>query len=121
LRRGQGIDVTPELLVTLGEREIRDARRRLDEATRALVGPRSVGVDVGKLLEEDHGKPDELLTSAQQTLESAVAFAKAQRLMTPPEIERPKVVEMPPVLWGYAQLSMPGPLEQRPHEAYLYV
>ncbi|MDB4965264.1 MAG: hypothetical protein JWN44_953 [Myxococcales bacterium] len=121
LRRGQGVDVTPELLVALGEREIKDARRRLDEATRVLGGGRAAGVDVGRLLEEDHGRPEELLTSAQQTLESAVAFIKAQRLLTPPEVERPKVVEMPPALWGYAQLSMPGPLEPHPHEAYLYV
>src|SRR5262249_48614016 len=63
LRRGEGVDVTPELLVSLGEREIKDARRRIDEATRALGGGRP-GVDVGKLLEEDHGKPEELLPSA---------------------------------------------------------
>ncbi len=28
---------------------------------------------------------------------------------------------MPPALWGYMQLQMPGPLEQHAHEAYLYV
>ena len=38
LRRGEGVDVTPELLVSLGERELKDARRRLDEATRAATG-----------------------------------------------------------------------------------
>ena len=120
LRRGEGVDVTPELLVSLGEREVKDARRRLDEASRALGGGRP-GVDVGKLLEEDHGKPEELLTSAQQTLEAAVAFFKAQHLITPPEPERPKVIEMPPALWGFVQLAMAGPLEQRPREAVLYV
>jgi uncharacterized protein (DUF885 family) len=73
------------------------------------------------VLEEDHGKPEELLTSAQQTLESAVAFVRAQRLFTPPEPERPKVIEVPPARWGFAQLAMPGPLEQRGHEAYLYI
>lgn len=120
LRRGEGVDVTPELLVALGERELKDARRRYDEAARALGAGRP-GVDIGKLLEEDHGKPEELLTSAQQTLEAAVAFVRAQHLLTPPEPERPKVIEMPPALWGYMQLAMPGPLEPKPREAFLWV
>jgi uncharacterized protein (DUF885 family) len=118
LRRGEGVDVTPELLVSLGERDLKDARRRLDEATRAATG--KSGADVSKLLEEDHGRPEELLTSAQDMLESAVKFAREQRLWAPPDPERPKVIEMPPALWGYMQLSMPGPLEHQ-HEAYLYV
>ncbi|HEX9105242.1 MAG TPA: DUF885 domain-containing protein [Polyangia bacterium] len=119
LRRGEGVDVTPELLVSLGERELKDARRRLDEATRAATG--KSGADVSKLLEEDHGRPEELLTSAQKLLEGAVEFVRTQRLWSPPDPERPKVIEMPPALWGYMQLSMPGPLEQHAHEAYLYV
>jgi uncharacterized protein (DUF885 family) len=121
LRRGEGVDVTPELLVALGEREVKEARRRLDDATRAATG--KSGADVGKLLEEDHGKPEDLLNSAQGMLENAVEFARAQHLWTAPDPERPKVLEMPPALWGYMQLSMPGPLEAplRAHEAYLYV
>lgn len=120
LRLGEGVDVTPELLVALGEREIKDARRRYDEAARALGAGRP-GVDVAKLLEEDHGKPEELLTSAQQSLEAAVAFVRAQHLLTPPDPERPKVVEMPPALWGYLQLETAGPLEPKPHESFLWV
>jgi uncharacterized protein (DUF885 family) len=120
LRRGEGVDVTPELLVALGERELKEARKRYDEAARAISGGRA-GVDVGKALEEDHGKPEELLTSAQQTLELAVAFARDEALLTLPLPQRPKVIEMPPALWGYMQLSMAGPLEQRPHDAFLYV
>ena len=119
LRRGEGVDVTPELLVSLGERELKDARRRLDDATRAATG--KSGGDIGKLLEEDHGKPEELLISAQQMLQNAVEFARNQRLWAAPEPERPKVIEMRPALWGYMQLSMTGPLEKPAHEAYLYV
>jgi uncharacterized protein (DUF885 family) len=119
LRRGEGVDVTPELLVSLGERELKDARRRLDEAARAATG--KSGADVSKLLEEDHGRPEELLTSAQEMLESAVKFARTQGLWSPPDPERPRVIEMPPALWGFMQLQMPGPLEPHAHEAYLYV
>jgi uncharacterized protein (DUF885 family) len=120
LRVGEGIDVTPELLVSLGERELKDARRRVDDAAKQLVAGR-LNVDVNKLVEDDHVKPEELLTSAQSMLEGMVAFARAQRLVTPPAVERPKVIEMPPALWGYALLQMAGPLEPRPRDAYLYV
>lgn len=120
LRRQEGVDVTPELLVSLGERELKEARRRYDDAARALLAGRT-GVDVGKLVEEDHPKADELLTVAQQLAESAVAFAREQHLLTPPAPERPKVVEMPAALWGFMQLQLAGPLEPRPRQAYLYV
>jgi uncharacterized protein (DUF885 family) len=120
LRLSEGVDVTPELLLSLGERELKDARRRVDDDARQLTSGR-LTVDVNKLIEEDHAKPEELLAVAQQTLEGMVAFAKVQRLLTPPSPERPKVIEMPPSLWGYAQLQMAGPLEQRPRDAYLYV
>jgi uncharacterized protein (DUF885 family) len=120
LRLSAGVDVTPELLVSLGERELKDARRRVDEAARLLSGGRP-NVDVNKLIEEDHAKPEELLAVAQQTLEAMVAFVKTQHLLTPPTVERPKVIEMPPALWGYAQLQLAGPLEPHPRDAYLYI
>lgn len=120
LRRGEGVDVTPELLVSLGERELKEARRRLDDATRAATGGKP-GADIGKMLEEDHGRPEELMTSAQDMLESAVKFVDTERLWSPPDPARPKVIEMPPALWGFMQLQMPGPLEKAAHEAYLYV
>jgi uncharacterized protein (DUF885 family) len=120
LRRSEGVDVTPELLVALGERELKESRKRYDEAARAIAGGRP-NVDVGKALEEDHGRPEELMASVQQTLELAVAFARDEALLTLPQPERPKVIEMPAALWGYMQLSMAGPLEQKPRDAFLYV
>src|SRR5262249_25168921 len=112
LRRSEGLDVTPELLASIGERELKEARKRYDEAVRAVAGGRA-GVDVARALEEDHGKPEELLTSAQQVLELAVAFVRDEALLTLPDPPRPKVLEMPPALWGYMQLSQAGPLEQK--------
>ena len=121
LRRSEAIDTTPEQLVTIGERELKDARHRYDDAVRMLAGNRAAQFDVGKALEDDHAKPEDLLLSAQQQLDAAVAFVRSQRLFTLPDPERPKVTEMPPALWGYMQLQMAGPLEQKPHDADLFV
>lgn len=120
LRRQEGVDVTPELLVSLGERELAAARRRYTDAARALGAGRP-GVDLNKLIEEEHPKAEELLSTAQALTEAAVEFTRAQHLLSPPESERPKVIEMPPALWGFVQLSMPGPLEPHARPAYLYV
>ncbi|HEX4457332.1 MAG TPA: DUF885 family protein [Polyangia bacterium] len=121
LRRSEAIDTTPEQLVAIGERELKDARHRYDDAAHALAAGHPAITDVGKALEDDHGKSEELLPSAQAQLEAAVAFVRSQHLFTLPTPERPKVIEMPPVLWGYMQLQMAGPLEQRPRDPNLFV
>ncbi len=120
LRLVEGIEVTPEQLAAAGERELKDARHRYDDAVRALTAGHA-GADALKLIEEDHAKPEELTSQAQSTVESIAAFVKAQHLVTLPDPERPKVLDMPPALWGYVQLSAPGPLDPKPREAFLYI
>jgi uncharacterized protein (DUF885 family) len=120
LRLVEGVQVAPELLVALGERELKEARRRYDDAARQLAAGRP-GVDVGKLLEEDHAKPDELMAQAQTAVDALVSLARDSHLFTLPSPERPRVAEMPPVEWGLLQLSQAGPLETRPRESLLYV
>src|SRR5262249_30672971 len=90
LRLVEGIGVAPELLVTLGERELREARRRYDEAARLLLASHP-GADVVKLMEEDHAKPDELLAQAQSIVDGVVSFVRIQGLFTLPRPERPRV------------------------------
>jgi uncharacterized protein (DUF885 family) len=115
LRLVEGIEAPAELLVALGERELRDARKRFDDAAKL------VGGDALRLVEEDHAKPEELLAQAQAVVESVVAFAEEQRLVTLPHPERPRVLDMPPVLWGFVQLDQAAPLEIKPRDAYLYI
>ena len=114
-----GITRTPEELVALAERELKDSRHRYDEAQKALTGGKP-GVDLAKLIEDDHGKPDELQQQAQAAVETMIAFVRGEHLATLPDPERPKVVDMPPASWGFALLSMAAPLE-RARDAYLYI
>jgi uncharacterized protein (DUF885 family) len=112
---------TPDQLAQLAEKELKDARKRYDDAARQLAAGKP-GVDVMKLVEDDHGKPDDLLALAQSQVEAMVKFAQTDNLVPlPPDgQERPKVLEMPPVGWGYAMLSANRPLE-RAHDALLYI
>jgi uncharacterized protein (DUF885 family) len=116
-----------ESLLQLGERELKEAKKRYDDVAKQLGAGRA-GVDVLKAVEDDHGKPDELLTQAQAAVETIVRFARDGKLVPlppggPEGQERPRVVEMPPALWGYAQLVVPGPLDPtwRTRTAYLYI
>jgi uncharacterized protein (DUF885 family) len=114
-----GIQRTPEELVALAEHELKESRRRYDEAQKALTGGKP-GVDLNKLIEDDHGKPDELQQQAQAAVESMIGFIRTQKLATLPDPERPKVLDMPPAAWGFSLLSMAGPLAP-PRDAYLYI
>jgi uncharacterized protein (DUF885 family) len=119
LRLVEGLEVSPEALLTVGERELREARRRYDEAAKLVVGTRGGG-DALKLLEEDHAKAEELLVQAQSLGDGMLAFVRDRNLLHVPE-PRPKVAEMPAVAWGFVVLAQPGPLEARPKETLLYV
>jgi uncharacterized protein (DUF885 family) len=121
LKLAEGLEgVTPEQLVALGERELKEARRRYDEAARQVAAGRA-GADPLKIVEEDHAKPDELMIAAQANAEAVTDFVRAQKWATLPEPARPKVLDLPPALWGFAQLSVAGPLEPKPRDGYLYV
>jgi uncharacterized protein (DUF885 family) len=120
LRLTEGIEAPPELLLALGERELRNSKKRWDDAAKQVTAGHP-GADPLKLVEEDHAKPDDLLAQAQAVVESVVAFAENEHLMTLPEQKRPRVVEMPPVLWGFVQLDQAAPLDAKPRDPHLYV
>jgi uncharacterized protein (DUF885 family) len=112
---------TPDQLASLAEKELKDARKRYDDAARQLSGGKA-GVDVMKLVEDDHGKPDELVGAAQAQVEAMIGFVQTDKLVPLPTDgqERPKVLEMPPAGWGFAQLIGTAPLE-RSRPAMLYI
>ncbi len=117
LRVTEGIELTPELLLSVAEAEVKEARRRVDEAEKAaLLGKPG---DVNKLIEEDHGKPDDVLRDAQASAARIMDLLSRDKLV-PGASTRPVVTDMPPAMWGFVQLNMAGPLE-RARDAYLYV
>lgn len=124
LRAAEQLDVPLEALQALGEREVRETRHRLEEIARRLIGGGGSGArllaEAQRTLEEDHPKAEELLQVAGAIVDS-VYEAVREGGAFPLPAERPRVEEMPPHRWGFAQLYSPGPLETRPFEPRFYV
>jgi hypothetical protein len=76
---------------------------------------------VARLLEEDHARPEDLLTEVQAAADALLGFVRARALVPLPDGERPKVAELPPALWGFLRLSVSPPLEAHPREPVIWV
>lgn len=118
LRLHTGIESPPEQLLFLADAELRDSKRRLDEATKQLQAGRAT-VDVAKQLEDDHPKADELQTTTETMLAQIVAEMRDKELLRVAAGEAPTLVEMPPERWGLLQPRFSGLLETRPHAPVL--
>ena len=109
----QNLDLPPEqfpsALLTVVERDLKVADKRYEEAAHQLA-PGKSAVEAQRLLEDDHPQAEQLLASVGATLDQLFAFARDRHLL-PGEDTRPKVVEMPPFLWGFLLLVEPGPFE----------
>ncbi len=119
LRVSDGIELPPEQLLALAEKDMRSLHRRYEETARQIA-PGKAPADAPRVLEDDHGAPEQLLPSVEATLGQIAGFVHEHELATVPAA-RPTVTPMPPFLWGFAELSAPGPLETRWREARFYV
>lgn len=116
------LDVSLDDLQALAEAEQREARRRLDEVNRRLMGPSPAGAaraaaEVVRAIEEDHPRPEELLRATEAAIERAYELTASLSLLSIPpvtDVARPQVVEMPAYRYGFLQLSAPAPLDPLP-------
>ncbi len=138
LRLSESFEQPPETLLIQLEAALKEARARTDEAARQLSGGKP-GVDLQKMLEDDHAKPDELLPQARAQVAAVLEFASSQKLLPLGALSRSGptpltanpdggvpavsvvVAEMPAHLWGFLRLSIARPLETRPREPVIYV
>jgi len=136
LRLGEGYEQPPEVLLTELEAALKEARARTDEAGRQLSGGKP-GVDLTKVIEDDHARPDELLPQARAWVAAVLDFSSTQKLLPLGALNRGPtpavpdggagqaltvvVAEMPAHLWGFLRLSISRPLETRPREPVIYV
>jgi uncharacterized protein (DUF885 family) len=116
------LDVSLDDLQALADFEQREARRRLDEVNRRLLGASPAGAaraaaESVRAVEEDHPRPEELLRATEAAIDRAYELtASLAFLAIPPatDVARPQVVEMPAYRYGFLQLSAPAPLDPLP-------
>lgn len=120
------VDAPPEALlaslVTVGDRELKAATQRVDDAAREVLAAQGTGkttADALRLLDDDHPADDGLLAGVQSAVDALYGFVHARRLVPLPAMA-PRATEMPPYLWGFVQLVVPGPFAAQPGYA-LYV
>lgn len=110
-------DVLLASLVDAGDRALKAATQRVEAATRdVLASQPSAGkgpIDVLRLLDDDHPTDDTLLSSTQAAVDALYGFVHARRLVPLPAMA-PRASEMPPFLWGFVQLVVPGPFAAQP-------
>ena len=89
-------------------------------AAAAKVGPGKSPSAVAALLAADHPKPEALLQTTQQMLDSMRTFLEQKQLVTIPSKVPARVEETPPFLRATTSASMdtPGPFETTATEAY---
>jgi len=116
------LDVPLDDVQAVVEAELREVRRRFEEANRRVLGPGAPGpsraaTEAMRIVEEDHPRPDELLRSTDAAIERAYELTSTLQLLTippPGEVARPQAVEMPAYRYGFLQLSAPAPLDPLP-------
>ncbi|MBL9008553.1 MAG: DUF885 domain-containing protein [Myxococcales bacterium] len=116
------LDVPLDEVQSVVEVELREVRRRFDEANRrvlgnGVLGPSRASTEAIRVVEEDHPKPDELLRATDAAIERAYELTGTLQLLSIPpidEVARPQAVEMPAYRYGFLLLSAPAPLEPLP-------
>ena len=124
-RAAEAVPGSIDVLIPRVDAALRDADRRVDEAARAVLAstpvtpPRTLS-DVPRLIEDDHGKAEELLLRAQAVTDQLFQQGRALGLPVP-ATGLPHVAEMPPQLSGFVRVVAAAPLEKRAREPVLYV
>jgi uncharacterized protein (DUF885 family) len=126
LRLGEAMPGSIEVLVPRVEAAVREAERRVDDATRAALAgapgsPPRPATDLQRIIEDDHGKADELVSRAQQIADQLFGLGREHGLLPVPPLGLPRAVEMPAQLAGFVRLVANGPLEKRPRPPQLYI
>ena len=122
LRWSELVDAAPDVLLAemqaVGDRELKAAQKRFEEAARQAF-PGKSPAEAWRLLDDDHPAAADLRASVAATVGQLQSFTRTRHLLTLPD-NAPRVVDMPPYLWGFVRMALPGPFEPQPRDE-LYV
>ncbi len=122
MRYEEMIDVPLDELLAIGESNLARDHRDFIETARRIEPDRSPE-EVMRSLSDDFPSAENLIPSAQETIEGIVRFLEERQIVTVPSDVRPLIEETPPYFrfGAFAAMDTPGPYENRAREAFYYV
>jgi uncharacterized protein (DUF885 family) len=91
--------------------------------TARKIDPSKTPAEVMKSLSDQHPTAEDLIPSAQRSVEAARQFLVDKKIVTVPSEVRPVITETPPFarFGSFASMDTPGAYETKATEAYYYV
>lgn len=119
---GEGITMTPDEILAIGIKELKEEQARFDAAAK-IINPNKKPVDVYNDMQKEHPTAANLIPDSKKHLESIRQFLIDKKIITMPSEVRVKVEETLPYLRETSTASMdtPGPFEEKATEAYYYI
>ena len=119
LKLPDGIDVPPEQLLEIAERDLKATQAEFAKVASGLGGDaRAVWSEV----KASHPQANELLGVVDGQLQDLVAFIRKRRLVTIPEHDPVRVAPTPEFYrWTSASMWSPGAFESKTLPAYYYI
>ena len=119
LKLQDGVDVPPEQLLEIAERELKLTQAEFAKVSSGLGGD---GPTAWSQVKERHPQADELLGVVDGQLQDLVNFIRRNRLVTIPEHEPLRVAPTPEFYrWTFASMWSPGAFESKTLPAYYYI
>ena len=119
LKLQDGVDVPPEQLLEIAERELKLTQAEFAKVSSGLGGD---GPTVWSQVKERHPQANELLSVVDGQLQDLVTFIRRNRLVTIPEHEPLRVAPTPEFhRWTFASMWSPGAFESKALPAYYYI
>jgi uncharacterized protein (DUF885 family) len=119
LKVQEGIDVPPEQLLEIAERELKLTQAEFAKVSSGLGGD---GPTVWSQVKERHPQANELISVVDGQLQDLVTFIRRNRLVTIPEHGPLRVAPTPEFYrWTFASMWSPGAFESKTLPAYYYI
>ena len=119
LKLQDGVDVPPEQLLEIAERELKLTQAEFAKVSSGLGGD---GPTVWSQVKERHPQANELLSVVDGQLQDLVTFIRRNRLVTIPEHEPLRIAPTPEFhRWTFASMWSPGAFESKALPAYYYI
>jgi uncharacterized protein (DUF885 family) len=115
------VDLPLDVLLKVGEEELRRTTEAAAEAVRQIDPARSPA-EIVRQIARDHPAEETLLQETRRMLDDLRGFLVERDLITIPTEVRPIVEETPPFArWAFAMMDTAGPFEEVATESFYYI